>query len=55
MDKKKLAEDFRVTAAHYGLAELGELEQAKQAVRDDPENAAISYGLMAQEVMGAAA
>jgi hypothetical protein len=50
VDKKQLAADFNVTAKFYELENFGELETAKDAVRADPENAAISYAAMAKEI-----
>ena len=41
---------FDRVARHYLLAELGELEEAKEAVRRDPEGAATYYKLEAERL-----
>lgn len=46
---KQFQQDFMLVAKHYKLAELGELEIAKQAARGDMENAEICYAAMALE------
>lgn len=48
---RQLAADFATVAKHFHLAELDELEEAKQAVRNDQQNAAISYEIMAREAL----
>lgn len=47
---KQFAEDFELVATHYRLKELGEYEISKECARRDPENAAISFALMASEI-----
>lgn len=47
---KKFKADFMLVAKHYMLAELGELETAKQAARNDMANAEICYAAMAKEI-----
>jgi len=49
IDTRQFRDAFMSVAAYYNLAELGELEAAKRAVRDDPEAAAESYAIMAKE------
>lgn len=39
--------NFNLVARFFHLAELGELEQAKEAVRRDPEEAVTSFAAMA--------
>ena len=41
--------DFECVAKHYKLEELGELADAKAAVKRDLENAIISFEVMATE------
>lgn len=50
MADPKFVADFMLVANHYKLAELGELEEAKQAARDDMDAAVISYAAMAKEI-----
>jgi hypothetical protein len=42
--------DFETVSAHYMLAELGELDQAKQSSRGDMENAERSFSAMASDI-----
>jgi hypothetical protein len=42
--------DFDTVAGHFKLAELGELDQAKQCARNDMANAEISFSAMAQKI-----
>lgn len=47
---KQFVSDFEIVSAHYMLEELGEIEEAKKAARNDMENAEISYRAMADEI-----
>lgn len=47
---KKFSTDFLKVAKHYMLEELGELETAKQAARNDMENAEVCYASLAAEI-----
>jgi len=47
---KKFVSDFDLVAAHYRLEELGELEAAKQAAREDMANAIPCYAALAREI-----
>lgn len=47
---RKFAEDFELVAAHYKLRETGEYELAKQAARDDLENAVVCFADMAKQI-----
>lgn len=47
---KQFANDFELVAEHYGLNELGEYEEAKQAARHDLEVAQVSFAAMAHEI-----
>ena len=47
---KQFAQDFILVAKHYMLEELGEIEEAKKAARNDMANAEISYRAMADEI-----
>ncbi len=49
---KTFAANFEVVAAHYRLKELGEIEEAKNAAREDIENAEVCYALLAKEITG---
>lgn len=50
MASKKFVENFIKVANHYMLAELGELETAKQAARNDMANAEVCYAALAAEI-----
>jgi hypothetical protein len=42
--------DFELVAAHYNLKALGEYDQAKQAARNDMENAIVCFASLAAEI-----
>jgi len=50
---KQFQHDFMLVANHYMLAELGELETAKQAARNDMAAAEVCYASLAAEIRGA--
>lgn len=52
MATQKFVADFMLVANHYMLEELGELDEAKQAARNDMAAAEISYAAMAKEIGG---
>lgn len=47
---REFKQNFDLVARYYGLAEAGELEEAKEAVRRNPESAVICFAAMAQWV-----
>jgi hypothetical protein len=47
---KAFKADFDLVVRHFRLAELGELEDAKEAVRRSPETAAICFAEMGRWV-----
>jgi len=49
---KQFQDDFMLVAAHYMLDELGELETAKQAARNDMAAAEVCYASLAAEIRG---
>jgi hypothetical protein len=49
---RKFAEDFELVAAHYRLAQLGEYKVAKQAARDNVDEAIKTYSSLAAEIAG---
>ena len=51
INTKQFSHEFMIVSNHYLLDELGELEAAKEAVRADPMQAAISYSAMAKDIM----
>jgi hypothetical protein len=51
MATKQFIVDFMMVSSHYMLAELGELEAAKECARNDMANAEISYAAMAAEII----
>jgi len=46
----KFVKDFEAVAAHYNLKALGEYDQAKEAARNDLENAITCYAHLAAEI-----
>jgi hypothetical protein len=47
---KQFSDDFALVAAHYKLAELGELEEAKATARADLESAIVCFAAMAERL-----
>lgn len=47
---KQFADDFELVANYYGLKHIGEYLEAKDAARNDLENAIITYAHLASEV-----
>lgn len=47
---KQFKADFDLVARHFNLAELGELEDAKDAVRRDPEGAMACFAAMGADL-----
>lgn len=47
---RKFADDFEAVAIRYNLKETGEYEIAKQAARNDLENAIVTYAALAKEI-----
>lgn len=50
MAKPEFVADFMLVAQHYLLAELGELEEAKEAARKDMANAERCFAALAAEI-----
>lgn len=50
MASRKFVENFERVAAHYRLAEFGELEQAKEAARADMAGAIECFAALAAEI-----
>lgn len=46
---RQFHDDFEAVAERYNLRELGEYEEAKQAARNDLDNAIITFSKMAKE------
>lgn len=49
---REFAADFELVAAHYCLAERGELDVAKEAARADLDSAIVTYAALAAEIGG---
>ena len=49
---REFAADFELVAAHYLLAECGELEAAKDAARSDLDSATVTFAALAAEIRG---
>jgi len=47
---RQLVQDFDLVAEHYGLKELGEYDEARQAARNDIESAKICFAAMAAKI-----
>lgn len=47
---RQFVDDFETVAEHYGLRHIGEYLIAKDAARDDLENAIVTYAALAEEV-----
>lgn len=47
---RSFVEDFEVVSRHYLLRELGEYELAKQAAREDIENAITCFAALREEI-----
>ena len=47
---RQFAADFALVATHYQLRELDEYETAKQAARNDLDNAIVCYAALAKEI-----
>ena len=50
MAKPEFVANFMLVSEFYMLADLGELEEAKEAARNDMANAEVSYAAMADEI-----
>lgn len=48
----QFVENFETVAAHYGLIESGEYESAKQAARDNVDEAIKTFASLAAEIVG---
>ena len=44
--------DFELVATYYGIRSSGEYEQAKQAARNDLQNAITTFAAIAAEIQG---
>ena len=47
---RQFVEDFEAVAIHYGLKHIGEYLIAKDAARNDLENAQATYAALAEEI-----
>jgi len=47
---RQFVEDFELVADHYGLKHISEYFPAKEAARNDLENAVICYAHLANEI-----
>ena len=47
---RQFVEDFETVATHYGLKHIGEYLIAKDAARNDLENAQATYAALAEEI-----
>lgn len=46
----QFASDFELVATHYNLRQLGEYDAARNAARNDIENAMPTYAALAEEI-----
>lgn len=47
---RQFVEDFELVAEHYGLKHISEYQPAKEAARNDIENAITCYQHLAEEI-----